>query len=128
LIRLLVFIILLGISANQASAQQQMQIERPPETSAILTDLAWILGASHYLSVLCEGKSSQTWRDAMVELLELENPHYRLRRNLVAEFNSGYQNQQRRFYSCDTVSKQQLQTISKQGRILSDSLADPYLK
>jgi len=105
-----------------------MQVDRPPETSAILGDLSWVLGASHYLSTLCEGKNSQTWRDAMVELLELENPHYRLRRSLVAEFNSGYQNQQRRFYGCDTVSKQQLQTISKQGRILSDSLADPYLK
>ena len=128
LIRLLFAVFILVINANPALAQQQVQVDRPPETSAILTDLAWILGATHYLSVLCEGRNSQTWRDAMVELLELENPHYRLRRNLVGEFNAGYQNQQRRFYSCDTVSKQQLQTISKQGRILSASLADPYLK
>ncbi len=105
----------------------EKNMQRPAQTPHTLQRLAEVLGGAHYIQVLCQGKDNQTWRNRMVELLELENPDYYLRQKLVGAFNAGYQKQRKFSMTCDNFSKQQLQTLAKQGRILSDALADPYL-
>jgi uncharacterized protein (TIGR02301 family) len=113
------------------SAHAQTPVKRPPNTDRTLERLADAMGAVHYLNVVCEGRKRQDWRDRMVELLELEQPDYYLRSRLIGAFNRGYQEQERMFPACSDALKseisQQIQLKAKQGRILSDALADPYL-
>ncbi|VAV88574.1 hypothetical protein MNBD_ALPHA06-1041 [hydrothermal vent metagenome] len=120
--------LLLTMLAVPASAQQRTQVIRPPETSQNLLAMADVMGAMHYLNVLCKGKQNQDWRERMVEMLELENPEYYLRAQLISSFNNGFRQQQRMFGVCSERIAAQMQQKSKQGRILSDALGDPYLQ
>ncbi len=117
-----------GIVAVPGMAQQTMSIERPPETPSNLLQLANIIGSVHYLNVVCKGRSTQEWRERMVEMLELENPDFRFQGQLIAAFNQGYRDQEFRFPVCNDKIPGQIQNLSKKGRILSDALADPYLR
>lgn len=128
MIRRIIIIAVLLAGTTSVLAQEQLQIVRPPETTSNLIALSSIMGAAHYLNVVCAGRNHQSWRDRMVELLEIESPAYSLRGRLIAAFNEGYQVEQHHFPDCSKQVKQQLQSVSKQGRILSDSLADPYLR
>ncbi len=117
---------LLVLIANPALAQSP--VERPPETRRTMEKLAETIGAIHYLHVVCQGRKTQDWRDRMVEMLELENPGYRARGRLIGAFNQGYRQQARQFPDCGPQIDRQIQIKSEQGRILSDALADPYLR
>ncbi|PHR57373.1 MAG: TIGR02301 family protein [Robiginitomaculum sp.] len=111
-----------------SSALAQSPVQRPPDTRRTMEKLAETIGAIHYLHVVCQGRKTQDWRDRMVEMLELENPGYRARGRLIGAFNQGYRQQARRFPDCGSQIDRQIQIKAEQGRILSDALADPYLR
>lgn len=128
LIRKSALIFAIALLASPAFTQTTLKINRPPETAVNLLQLSEVFGAVHYLNVACNGRSKQEWRSHMVELLELENPDYQLRSRLIAAFNQGYRDHELQYPVCSPAIARQIQSIAKKGRILSDALADPYLK
>lgn len=116
---------------NAAHSSAQTQTQRPPDTTKNRLLLADTLGAMHYLSSVCSGLLEQTWRDRMVELLQVEQISARMQDNLIAAFNHGFRLQEQYYPSCtpNTVGRinAQKRLKSEQGRLLAVALADPYL-
>ena len=82
--RALIFLCLLALSSlAHAQDAQEAQDEAPagpplPELTApydpYLLRLAEVLGSVHYLRTLCQTGEGNVWRDAMTDLIALENP------------------------------------------------------
>ena len=78
-----------------------------------------MLGGSHYLRTLCDGRRSQRWRDYMRGIIERE-PNYNA--VLVEAFNRGYRNEEVRFHSCDNQAVQTEAELRAQGLRVSQAL------
>ena len=92
-------------------------------------NLARVMGEMHYLSFACEGRNAQSWRDAMVELLDHEAPtRGSYRQRLIDRFNEGFLLQERRRTRCGAEAEFARQTLAEEGQILSDQLRRTYLQ
>ncbi len=90
--------------------------------------LAEVIGGLHAIAFECEGRGSQTWRGAMLELLEHEAPtrgEYRDR--LVARFNAGFRDWERRRVRCGAEAEMARTGLAERGRALSEQLRRTYL-
>ncbi len=106
--------------ASPAAAQS-----RTPAQRQILGDLSRVLGESHALRQLCQGKADQYWRDQMQKLIEAEHPDRGLEDSLEADFNAGYAARQGQFASCTPAARQALSQTAAKGSALSRRLAKP---
>lgn len=112
--------------ANPAAGQQQQQ-PGPDETNlhgqdwyrGELVDLAEVLGGSHYLRILCQGRGDQHWRDYMRGVIQRE-PQYN--DALVEGFNRGYRDQEARFPICDETTRQMEAELRARGLRISQAL------
>jgi uncharacterized protein (TIGR02301 family) len=84
-----------------------------------LIDLAEVLGGSHYLRILCEGRGDQRWRDYMRGIIQRE-PQYN--DALVESFNRGYRDQEARFPTCDETTRQMEAELRARGLRISQAL------
>ena len=90
--------------------------------------LATVLGALHYLDFACEGRQSQAWRQAMVELLAHEAPtRDAYRERLIDNFNSGFRRLERRRPRCGAESELERERLARDGRRLSEQIRRTYL-
>jgi uncharacterized protein (TIGR02301 family) len=112
------------VLASPAGAQQQ---PNPDETNlhgqdwyrSELIDLAEVLGGSHYLRILCQGRGDQHWREYMRGIIQRE-PQYN--DALVEGFNRGYRDQEARFPTCDETTRQMEAELRARGLRISQAL------
>ena len=105
--------------AAPAFAQQQPAQPRPGEPvrgeewyRGQLVELSEVLGGSHYLRILCDGRGDQRWRDYMRGVIEREPSYNAL---LVEGFNRGYRNEEARFPTCDQTTRQMEAELRARG-------------
>lgn len=126
--RSVAFALLFAAAATApAFAQQQRQ---QPEAEAPargedwyrgqLVELAEVLGGSHYLRILCDGRSDQRWRDYMRGIIQRE-PQYNAA--LVEGFNRGYRNEEARFPTCDNTTRQMEAELRARGLRVAQGLS-----
>lgn len=107
---------------------QQPQPQQPPSEPvrgeewyrAQLVELAEVLGGSHYLRVVCEGRGDQRWRDYMRGVIEREPEYNAL---LVEGFNRGYRNEEARFPVCDATTRQMEAELRARGLRVAQALS-----
>lgn len=111
--------VLAAALAAPAFAQQQPAQPRPGEPvggeewyRAQLVELSEVLGGSHYLRILCDGRGDQRWRDYMRGVIEREPSYNAL---LVEGFNRGYRNEEARFPTCDQTTRQMEAELRARG-------------
>ena len=111
-------------TAAPASAQQQPQAEPPARGEdwyrGQLVELAEVLGGSHYLRILCEGRGDQRWRDYMRGVIQRE-PEYNA--VLVEGFNRGYREEEARFPTCDATTRQMEAELRARGLRIAQALS-----
>lgn len=88
-----------------------------------VTALAEVLGKSHAIRVVCNGRNDQYWRSYMLRLLELEAPYQGgLRRSLVNGFNAGFSWGSDLHPVCDGNAVNAEKAFAAEGRDLSARL------
>jgi uncharacterized protein (TIGR02301 family) len=117
-------------AAAPAFAQQQQpraQTEAPEGPvrgedwyRAQLVELSEVLGGSHYLRILCDGRGDQRWRDYMRGVIEREPQHNAA---LVEGFNRGYRNEEARFPTCDATTRQMEAELRARGLRVAQGLS-----
>lgn len=85
-----------------------------------LIELSEILGGSHYLRILCEGRGDQRWRDYMRGVIDREPEYNAL---LVEGFNRGYRNEEARFPVCDVTTRQMEAELRARGHRVAQGLS-----
>lgn len=76
----------MALSAGVAAAQDNYAARR-----AALVGLAEIFGELHHIRRTCEpSREADVWRDRMKRLIDLEQPAFDLRDEMVDNFNEGY--------------------------------------
>jgi uncharacterized protein (TIGR02301 family) len=108
-----------AILAAPAAAQQQPQSHGDDWYRQQLSDLSEVLGGSHYLRILCEGRGDQRWRTYMQGVIQRE-PQFS--DQLVAGFNRGYRDQEARFPTCDETTRQMEAELRARGLRISQGL------
>lgn len=120
-----------GLTLALAPLTEAQTIRRPPgyEDPYPVASLARVMGEMHYLDFACKGRQSQTWRDAMVELLDHEAPtRGGYRQRLVDRFNEGFRIQERRSPRCGAEEEMVRQSLAIEGEALSEQLRRTYLQ
>ena len=88
-----------------------------------VTALAEVLGKSHAIRVVCNGRNDQYWRRYMLRLLELEAPYQGgLRRSMVNGFNAGFSWGSDLHPVCDSNAVSAEKTYAAEGRDLTARL------
>lgn len=103
----------------QTQPQEEQQLRGEPWYRAQLTELAEVLGGTHYLRVLCGGRGDQRWRDYMRGIIQRE-PNYNTL--LVEAFNRGYRQEEARFSRCDPAAEQTEAELRARGLRVSQAL------
>jgi len=123
-IRALACAVLLAALAAPAVAQQQPQATPPARGEewyrGQLIELSEVLGGSHYLRILCDGRGDQRWRDYMRGVIERE-PQYNAQ--LVEGFNRGYREEEARFPTCDATTRQMEAELRARGLRIAQALS-----
>lgn len=120
-------LLLAASAAAPAAAQPRPQ---NPEAAAPATSDDWyrgqlvelseILGGSHYLRTLCEGRGDQRWRQYMRGVIDREPQYNAL---LVEGFNRGYRNEETRFPVCDSTTRQMEAELRARGLRVAQALS-----
>lgn len=67
-----------------------------------LVELASVFGELHHIRRLCEPRfEGDVWRERMKKLVELEQPQFEAREEMVKKFNAAYRSAGNRFLNCD---------------------------
>jgi uncharacterized protein (TIGR02301 family) len=96
-----------------------------PTRPDLLVQLARVIGESHALRQVCEGRQDQYWRERMFGLLDAEAPDDALRDRLSRAFNSGYIGGQLEFARCSAASREAETRAAAQGRDVAARLGQP---
>ena len=105
---------------RQAAPQQEPPARGEEWYGAQLGELAEVLGGTHYLRILCNGRADQRWRDYMRGVIQRE-PAYNAA--MVEGFNRGYRNEEARFPECDTTAQQMEAELRARGLRISQGLS-----
>ena len=98
--------------ANAGAQDLDRYLERQRDLAA----LSGIFGEMHHLRRTCELRlEADVWRERMKKLIALEEPQTNEREELVAKFNEGFRNVQRRFPSCDRRARDYAAARAAQG-------------
>lgn len=124
------FAVAIAASALTPALAQRQQPQQPAEEGqpvrgeewyrAQLVELSEVLGGSHYLRILCEGRGDQRWRDYMRGVIEREPTYNAL---LVEGFNRGYRNEEARFPVCDATTRQMEAELRARGLRVAQGLS-----
>lgn len=98
--------------ANVGAQDLDRYLERQRDLAA----LSGLFGEMHHLRRTCEPRlEADVWRERMKKLIALEEPQTNEREELVAKFNEGFRNVQRRFPSCDRRARDYAAAQAAQG-------------
>ena len=108
-------------SQPQTLSQPQAQVQPGGDEwyRQQLTQLAEVLGGSHYLRIVCQGRGDQRWRTYMQGVIQRE-PQFN--DQLIAAFNRGYRDQEARFPTCDETTRQMEAELRARGLRISQGL------
>lgn len=110
-----------AVAILPAAAQDNYDARR-----AALVGLSEIFGELHHIRRMCEpGREADAWRNRMKRLIDLEQPAFDLREEMVAAFNGGYVSAQRNFPYCDRDAEDHAAARAANGEALVASLAAP---
>lgn len=116
-----------ALAQPQRQGQQQQQQATPQRTEewyrSQLVELSEVLGGSHYLRVLCDGRRDQRWREYMRGVLSRE-PRYH--DQLVEGFNRGYRQEESRFSDCSQAATQAEAELRARGLRVAGGLRARY--
>ena len=127
--------LLIAAFALPAAAQQQQPRRAQPQQPQTeeeaplrgeewyrtqLVSLAEVLGGSHYLRIVCDGRGDQRWRDYMRGVIQRE-PQYN--GVLVEGFNRGYRQEEARFPVCDQTTRQMEAELRARGLRIAQGLS-----
>ncbi len=127
-LRVLLCAVLIAAAALPAAAQPRRQPTPTPEAPPArgeewyrgqLVELSEVLGGSHYLRVVCDGRGDQRWRNYMRGVIERE-PQYN--GALVEGFNRGYRQEEARFPVCDATTRQMEAELRARGLRIAQGL------
>ncbi|MGE0409527.1 MAG: TIGR02301 family protein [Amphiplicatus sp.] len=91
-----------------------------------LAALSRLFGELHHIRRSCEPRNeADVWRERMKALIELEMPQADLRQDMVAAFNDGYRDAERRFAYCDRDARDYAATIAAEGDDIATRLVEP---
>ena len=83
-----------------------------------------IFGELHHIRRLCEpDREGDVWRDRMKRLIDLEQPSFDLREEMVGSFNDGYSSAQSRFAFCDRDAEDYAAARALTGEALVSNLS-----
>ncbi|MDZ4692994.1 TIGR02301 family protein [Terricaulis sp.] len=117
------------LAASLAAPAHAQQGDPPAETTPLrgeewyrgqLIELSEILGGSHYLRIVCEGRGDQRWREYMRGVIDREPQYNAL---LVDGFNRGYRNEETRFPVCDSTTRQMEAELRARGLRVAQGLS-----
>lgn len=113
-----ILLVLTMMSALPAAAQDEYESRR-----AALTGLSRIFGELHHIRRLCEpDREGDIWRDRMKRLIDLEQPSFDLRDEMVGSFNDGYSSAQSRYAYCDRDAEDYAAARALTGEALVSNL------
>jgi len=117
MLKRLIFV-LIALGALPAAAQDEYEARR-----AALAGLSQIFGELHHIRRLCEPeREGDIWRDRMKRLIDLEQPSFDLREEMVGAFNDGYSQAQARFAYCDRDAEDYAAARAMTGEALVSNL------
>jgi len=91
-----------------------------------LTGLSGIFGELHHIRRMCEPRDEgDIWRDRMKRLIDLEQPAFDLRDEMVGAFNEGYRSAQAHFDYCDRRAEDYAAARAAAGEALVAGLSAP---
>ncbi len=106
--------------AQQPAPEEQAPVRAEDWYRTQLVELSEVLGGSHYLRILCDGRGDQRWRDYMRGVIEREPEHNAA---LVEGFNRGYRNEEARFPVCDSATRQMEAELRARGLRVAQGLS-----
>lgn len=113
------------IGAAPAGAQDNAPEARSPAERQSLIDLAYVLGRSHALRQVCDGRANQYWRTRMQALIAAEAPDPAFDRQLEQSFNAGFAAAQAAFPRCTADARREQTRAAERGHDLAQDLSQP---
>jgi uncharacterized protein (TIGR02301 family) len=114
------FTLLIAFSHTEQVAAQQFSSRHQTR----LVEMAELLGAVHHLRRVCHPNEDQAWRNAMVEMINTENPPGWLRKKMIGRFNAGFHREQQSFPNCTAASRQKSVSLANEGANLARRLSN----
>lgn len=112
---------LAAAAASPAASQEDYEARR-----RALTGISEIFGELHHIRRSCAPeRESDAWRDRMKRLIDLEQPAFDLREEMVDRFNDGYASASARFPYCDRDAEDYAAARAAAGEALVAGLAAP---
>ncbi|MDZ7628334.1 MAG: TIGR02301 family protein [Parvularculaceae bacterium] len=91
-----------------------------------LVSLAQIFGELHHIRRTCDpDREADIWRNRMKRLIDLEEPSFDIREQMVGAFNEGYVSAQARFPYCDRNAEEHAAGRAYAGEALVSNLTAP---
>ena len=91
-----------------------------------LVSLAQIFGELHHIRRACDpDREADVWRNRMKRLIDLEEPSFDVREQMVGAFNEGYVSAQARFPYCDRDAEDYAAARAYAGEALVSNLTAP---
>jgi uncharacterized protein (TIGR02301 family) len=91
-----------------------------------LVSLSQIFGELHHIRRTCDpDREADVWRNRMKQLIDLEEPSFDIREQMVAAFNDGYVSAQARFPYCDREAESYAAARAYAGEALVSNLTAP---
>ncbi len=91
-----------------------------------LVSLAQIFGELHHVRRTCDpDREADVWRNRMKRLIDLEEPSFDVREQMVGAFNDGYVSAQARFPYCDRGAEDYAAARAYAGEALVSNLTAP---
>ncbi|MEM8936811.1 MAG: TIGR02301 family protein [Pseudomonadota bacterium] len=116
-------VLLALLVAAPAAAQTFEDYERRKKN---LSALSAVFGELHHIRRQCDPRfESDTWRDGMKKLIELEQPDAKTEEAMILAFNNGYAKTQRRFPSCNRNARDFAAVRAADAQTLVGRLAEP---
>jgi uncharacterized protein (TIGR02301 family) len=125
-----VFLAMPALAQAQSAGPAPRKIEGSAPLQTYETDLGGlskVLGAAHYIRILCQGRGDQFWRQRMAAVMALEGPPGTPRRVMMSQnFNVGYRETEERFSTCSPEAQAAEGQFKTQGIRYSQALAARY--
>ncbi len=118
------FLVTICLSGWHAPAAAQDAEYMQGEYELQLLELAEILGALHHLRGNCLERESQTWRQEMQRLVQLEDPSDERKNEMTLRFNKGFADARRAHPKCTRAGAREGERLAREGAILARAIAN----
>ncbi|EFL90641.1 putative signal peptide protein [Ahrensia sp. R2A130] len=131
-IPVLIVLCLANPALAQDAALEDTEVTPPPAAELLapydpkLMRLSEVLGSIHYLRALCGTNEGSKWRDAMANMVELEEPQPKRKARMIARFNRGYRAFDASYTTCTSSARLASQRYVEEGAQLAGQINRRY--